>query len=358
MAITKINDQTKFLGWKEIINLIIDAIGDNGNLTTDEKITLVGAINEVDGNTDVNILAIADIISDIGDINNLTTTVTSNIVQALNGLQTETTANADAIGINQTAIGSNSTNIGTIGDLDTVSTDLVEAINEVNGKIDHTGLNPYFENFDNSRFSLDTGITISAFNKGNLLNSYNSSTITVGDKFINDNSDNGGSAGNMGGDAITLLAKLVVEGRSEVRYGYEFFIGQITAGGGTADVINFNATDYYPQTTSNDKYLGSINEYITWAGYVENTDAVNDILIGSTHPNLTTYIDGVEEANPYELSNATGWIHVRQKLFLTQEFKTIFPLISATSGNASVINIALSCLYRADVLDTQLGVVQ
>ena len=206
MAITTINDQTKFLGWKEIINLIIDAIGDNGNLTTDEKITLVGAINEVDGNTDVNILAIADIISDIGDINNLTTTVTSNIVQALNGLQTETTANADAIGINQTAIGSNSTNIGTIGDLDTVSTDLVEAINEVNGKIDHTGLNPYFENFDNSRFSLDTGITISAFNKGNLFNTYNSSVITAGDKFINDNSDNGGSGGSMGGDAISLLA--------------------------------------------------------------------------------------------------------------------------------------------------------
>ncbi len=358
MAINSVNNQTKFLEWKEITNEIISAIGDNNSLTTDVKNTLVNAINEVDAHNDDNLAVITDILADIGDITNLTTTVTTNIVQAINGLQGEVTTNAGNISTNATDIGTNSDDIGVIGDLNTTATNLTDAVNEVDSKINPSGSNPYYENFDNGRFSLDSGVTASAWNKGSIFNVHNSSAFASGDKFINDNSDNGGSNGNMGGDALALLAKLVSNGRSEQRYGYEFFISKLTAGGGTGNVINFNSTNYYPQTNTGDMYLGAIGESITWSGYVKNNDVSFDILLGDTNPNITTYIDGALQGSPYELANATGWVHFRQKLLLTQEFKSIFPLISATTGNSSVTQIALSTLYRADVPDIQLGVVK
>jgi len=375
MAINKVNDNTKFIQWKDITNLLIDAIGDlttlttiekntlvgainelNANignlalLTTDETTNLVGAINELDSLIDVNIADIIAIYSSIGVLANLTTDDKTSLVNAINEVD-------GLVNTNITNIGTNTNNIGTLSSLTTDDkSNLVNAINELDADL-ATQNSAYFENFDNSRFSADTGKTITTFNKGTLFNNHNSSSMNVGDKFIDDNANNGGSAGTMGADALSLLAKLVVEGRVEQRYGYEFFINKIISGSGTADPQTVNVIDYYPQTISNDKFLGDIASNITWSGYIQNMDATNLVVLGNANANLSTYIDGILQATPYELTNATGWVHVRQKLKLTQEYLKIFPAIYATAGNSTEIQVALSALYRADVNTIQLGVV-
>lgn len=62
------------------INIIENNIGTLGNLTTDEKGSLVGAINEVDSNADTNA-------TNIGTLSNLETTNKTNVVNAINELK-------------------------------------------------------------------------------------------------------------------------------------------------------------------------------------------------------------------------------------------------------------------------------
>lgn len=86
-------------------------IGTLTNLTTTEKSNLVGAINEVNSNTETNM-------TNIGDLSDLETTTQTDIVSAIN----EVDSHAD-------------TNTTNIGDLTTLTTtadaDLVSAINEL-----------------------------------------------------------------------------------------------------------------------------------------------------------------------------------------------------------------------------------
>lgn len=62
------------------INVITGNIGTLGNLTTDEKGSLVGAINEVDSHADTNA-------TNIGTLSNLETTNKTNVVNAINELK-------------------------------------------------------------------------------------------------------------------------------------------------------------------------------------------------------------------------------------------------------------------------------
>lgn len=340
MAINQVNDTTKFLEWKDITNLIIDKLGDNLLLTTADKTSLVDAINEVDSNTDINITAISDILTDIGIIANLTTLDGTDLVLAINSLKGE--------------VDTNTTSIGTLGSLTTTEqTDLVGAINEVDLDL---LINSEYTNQDNPRFATDTTLAVTTFDTGNLFNIHNSSAMAEGDQFFNDNSNNGGAGSAMIGDAITLTTSLGNSGRTDLRYGYEFYINEITSGAGTTDPIVENATTYYPITQNNDLYLGNIGKTISWSGWVYNADGSNTILIGTDDTTIKTYIDGVEQVTPYELPETDGWVLVKQYITLTTENKNLFPAISAQTAVSSVIKIALSNLYRADVTLTPLGV--
>jgi len=90
--------------------------GTLSNLTTTEKNTLVGAINEVDGNADAANTA-------IGTLSSLTTTEKNSVVGAINEVDSHTDTNT--------------ANIGTLANLTTTAkTDLVAAINEVDSHAD------------------------------------------------------------------------------------------------------------------------------------------------------------------------------------------------------------------------------
>ena len=128
-------------------NTITSSIGDLSNLTTTDKTSTVGAINEVKGLADTNA-------TNIGTISNLTTTEKTNTVGAINEVKGLADTNATNIGtisnltttektntvgaINEVKglTDTNTTNIGTMANLTTsATTSLVEAINELNSGI-------------------------------------------------------------------------------------------------------------------------------------------------------------------------------------------------------------------------------
>ena len=122
------------------------SIGNLEDLTTTEKTTLVGAINEVDGNCDTNT-------SNIGTLSSLTTTETSNLVGAIN----EVDSHADT----------NASSIGTLSNLNTSEkSNLVGAVNEVDANIKRFNLN-VIKKYNTTGTGSDvsaTGCSVSAIN--------------------------------------------------------------------------------------------------------------------------------------------------------------------------------------------------
>lgn len=127
MAISQVSFQTKFSEWKTITNAIIDAIGDNANLSTTEKSSLVGAINEV--------------VSKIGSLTSLDSTAKNSIVAAINeviGELGDVSTIDSSLGATKVVAALNAlvTKIGKLSDLNTTAkTNLVAAINELKQEI-------------------------------------------------------------------------------------------------------------------------------------------------------------------------------------------------------------------------------
>lgn len=120
-----------------LANLNSTKIGDLTDLTTDNKIDLVSAINEVDSHTDSNTntlaghtTAIGNNTTAIGNIADLDTVDKSNLVNAINEV--------NLIGKN------NETKIGTLNNLNTTDkSSLVGAINEVDNNVKNFNLTSY-----------------------------------------------------------------------------------------------------------------------------------------------------------------------------------------------------------------------
>ena len=391
MAISPVNDGTKFLQWKEITNQLITDLGNKLGLTTTEQTDIVSAINELDGEigtlttltttekativssineldgeigiitglsttdkTDI-VSSINEVDGDIGDITTLSTTDKTDIVSAINELDDE---NGDLSTLTTTEQGSVVGSINEldseIGDITTLTTtdksDLVSAINEVDAKIIP---DVYYPNQDNGRFATESTITATTFNTG-MFGVYNSSLFTEGHKFIDDNANNGGGGASMGADAIALTTYLGTLGRTNLVNGFEYFIMDIDCGAGSNDGIVENTITYYPCVENGSIYLGAIGDIITWSGFIKNYDGSNNLMLGNA--NTTVYIDGVNEGNQYELTDAKGWIHCSMTMVLETEYFNLFPAINGAS--TGLLRVALSSLYRAENTNIHLGVVE
>ncbi|HHA18294.1 MAG TPA: hypothetical protein ENK70_01135 [Methylophaga sp.] len=309
------------------INELDGEIGDLTTLSTDEKGTLVGATNEVFGN--------------VGDLSTLTTDDTGSIVGAVN----EVDAN--------------------VGDLTALTTtaqdDLVDAINEVDADVatrvltsDFDTYKPTIQSVNNEpqigRFSIATknSVAVTTFNTDDtVIQEFNSSSIAEGDQFINDNADNGGLGASMGADIQQLLSAML---RVSPRYGYEYFIAEITGGTGTTNTITVSTIDYNPQTTNGNKFITRIDQWVTWVGWIKLTTLNNagdlGIIVGDA--DSTVYIDGTDVGASPLITVADGWKHVRVTKQLTDsEFDENFPMIA---GNVSdVIQVACSGIYNGFV---------
>ena len=244
--------------------------------------------------------------------------------------------------------------VSSLGNLNALTTtakgSAVAAINELDAaKVESVNVPVENKEVNHGRFSAETVRALTTFDDTTIgMVEYNSATFAEGEKFIDDNVDNGGSGGSLGTDASALVTALGSAGRSDLRNGYEFYILDITAGGGTSDGVNVSTIDYYPIVESDDSFIGPIGSTVTYQFWCRleslATPTNNGIILGDT--SVTTYVNGVQE-NQALLEVADGWVHVRQTAVLTNEFKQFFPAIFANVGD--VINIALPCLYQANV---------
>lgn len=140
---------------KSLSDINNTSIGTLSNLTTTDKTSLVGAVNEVNGKTD-----------GIGTLANLTTTDKTNLVGAVNEVNSNlgtlanltTTNKSSSVG----AINEVNTNLGTLSSLTTTDkTSAVGAINEVKNIIENFNLTT-FTTYDSTQMTTSTGTLHSA----------------------------------------------------------------------------------------------------------------------------------------------------------------------------------------------------
>ncbi len=337
-AVTK---QNTFEQWRVLTNEIITEIGSLNSLPTVDKTTVINALIEIDDE-------ITQVIADVGDLSTLSTTSKLSIVSSVNEVDTA----LDAL---STTVTSLSDKIGTLSSLSTViKTDIVSSVNELYTTKAERKSQVYINLDDNNgRFCSETGIMASTTINSVFLSPINSSSMSIVDKFINDNSTNGGAGSTLPSNVSSLLTELSTAGRTELRYGAEFYILDVTAGNGTDDGILVNTVDYYP-IISSDEILGRIGENITWQGWVKTSTAGESIILGDASTTLD--INGTSETTPYVLSETDGWVFVKMVKILTKEYESNFPAIRAE--NSTVTHIALSGIFEGDCdIGTHLGVV-
>lgn len=107
---------------KDYITFVINLIGDLDDLTTTEKATIVGAINELKSAIDTTSGDLSDLATSVGNLDDLTTSDKDSIVDAINELVSSLTTLDDKL--------------GDLDDLVTTDKDsAVDAINELAGEI-------------------------------------------------------------------------------------------------------------------------------------------------------------------------------------------------------------------------------
>ena len=335
MPLTQILDSYTFRQWRDECNAIITAIGsqlstipvpDNITSSINNLKDKIGVLTDLNTTSKTSIvLALNEVNSKIGTLSSLNTSIKTNIVASINSLITV---------------------IGSLSSLNTESkSDIVTATNEVLDRISDT-TDSFEHNF--GRMSDDITKVLTASSISNLkLKSYNASTLTATSKFIDNNTDFGGTAGSLNVDSLSLVDALDTKaGRTEKRYGSEFYILDITSGNGTIDAITHNSKTYHPCISNDSIVLHRIGKYVTWTGWVRlktlNTGSNNGILLGKT--GITTHIDGVVQAGVYLLTTASGWVHVRQTKLLTTEYENFIPAIA--SNDLDVVQIALPGYFK------------
>ena len=411
--INNVTLNTKFNEWKNITNQIIVAIGDITTLDTTDKTNLTLAINEVLSNlgdiatlttTDKTsvVLAINEIITKIGDMSTLKTTNKTVLVAALNEIfdnigplsTLTTTEKGSAVGaineidaeqgdltaltttekgsvvgaINEVDANADSVTAD-LGDITTLTTtnkaSAVAAINEVDTLLDtkvdtntllayqvavaETNKEPNLGRFSATEDESAKAV-ITFATTGSVVQAFNSSIIAEGAKFIDDNADNGGAGGTLGVDMSQLLTAMASTGtRTNLRYGFEFFIADITGGAGVTNPITVSTIDYNPMIGNGSKFLTQINKKATWVGWVRlktlNNAGDNGIILGDA--NTTVYIDGVDAGVTPLLATTDGWKHVRMVKTMDSEYDANFPYIAG--NNADVLQIACSALFNGEI---------
>lgn len=174
--------------------------------------------------------------------------------------------------------------------------------------------------------------TVSAF-----FTSHNGSTISEAGKFIYDNTDFGGTAGNMAQTVIDLMGTLGRTG-SAARYGVEFRVAEVTVGSGTSDSVVFTSGTKYLSLTNPGVLSAGGNGYITFMAWIRATSGNVGIVLDQE-----LFKDEVSQPSDIELAPADGWTHIRMVKRVVNGFDTILPGLYGVSGNT--FEIALPAIF-------------
>lgn len=152
--------------------------------------------------------------------------------------------------------------------------------------------------FDYSTYpELGESISLTAPFSSSSMSIYDATVIEAG-KFIHNNNNNGGTSGSMNAETMLLLTAI---GNQAKRYGTEFYIAKVTAGGtisyGPILVNGFNM-DYSLSFTIGSS--GDLNTFSCWIKCISGAVMPRDI----THKNATQIVNG----SPIVVVPADGWV--------------------------------------------------
>lgn len=134
-------------------------------------------------------------------------------------------------------------------------------------------------------------------------------TFSAHGKFIDDNSNFGGSGANMTADAQDLVTKIRTweNGNIHRRHGPEFHIASLVKGAAMQETLTHNATNY-------GLALGStpIANLPAYTVHFYARAKTGNLLVEKPAPGTAAiYVDDAEQAGHYELDPAEGWRSIR-----------------------------------------------
>lgn len=201
---------------------------------------------------------------------------------------------------------------------------------------------------DNGRFDT-TGATLTdyslsgSFQRGNILAAYNSSTSSDLGKYIWNNSTYGGAAGALSAGVDALIIAMGRSGTT-ARFGVEFRVLTITAGSGTTTSVSFTSGTKYLMTVNGSKPMFSFNKkctFVCWARAGTNNVGIKTV--------DALYINGVlqSQSPQYELTPASGWVHLRIIHSASIGYDNEFPKFYATNG--TTLDIGCAAIFSGEV---------
>jgi len=173
------------------------------------------------------------------------------------------------------------------------------------------------------------------FENNTFFNSYNGSNIAPGGKFIYNNTDNGGTSGNMTPDVVALLNAMNSLAGKDKRYGAEFYVADITQGSGTSDG-HPSAPTHYLLTINNFKNMTGSGGYFTFSFWMRLKSGSGVTVARNTR----LFKNGVDiTASTLTLSTSDDWVHIQSVFYSNAGYNNSAPNIYAPTG--AVVQIAL-----------------
>ncbi|PYE85321.1 DUF2793 domain-containing protein [Phyllobacterium leguminum] len=162
---------------------------------------------------------------------------------------------------------------------------------------------------DSGRFAGEgaVDIVIGAFSFPRYLVLYNGSTVRGVGKFITDNSDYSGAGAALAPEVRSLIDMIRDAGAAGYRrWGLEFWVAEITAGGGTAASLTHNGAAYYTSCFTRQQVRAPAH---TFHAYLR---AVDSAVLVPVHSGARVFKNGVEfrSPNPVLVAPSEGWVSI------------------------------------------------
>lgn len=160
---------------------------------------------------------------------------------------------------------------------------------------------------DSGRFAGNSAksTTIGAFEHPSYIVGYNGTTFASAGKFITNNTDYGGSGGNLAPTVKDLIDKIRSASGNYRRYGVEFYVAEYTKGSGTSgSALNIGGVNYYISLIPS---AGPMVPRMTFHAYLRAIDAP---IVVVCQPGMTLFLDGVPYTTHQLIEPSDGWVSV------------------------------------------------
>lgn len=195
------------------------------------------------------------------------------------------------------------------------------------------------------------GLAGNQFIQPNYFSFYNQSIFSEGPKVINNNSNFGGSAGQMSDDLAQLIEKLRPQTAAYyLRFGPEFFTLKIQAGAGTASGIIHNGQAFYPYLVNK---ANPIPQKVSLNFWVK---VLSDEALCNQTTNNQLYMNGTKAIGHRIIDEYQGWRQITCLVTVdpTKMLEYSTSLCGLYAKSESIILIALPSLFPFHITTNRL----